>query len=95
MHFNTADQTATALASEAATCLCRVGLLGVWVAWTKLLDAQLGQPLSQVNRRLEILALHDTSNEATSKGVTSSHRSMSRPHVPSAADLLTQHHWYR
>jgi hypothetical protein len=47
-----------------------VGLLGLRVRGTELLDAQLGEPLAHVNGSLERLALDDTSDEASSKGVT-------------------------
>jgi hypothetical protein len=47
-----------------------VGLLGLWVRRTELLDAQLGEPLAHVNGSLERLALDDTGDKATGKGIT-------------------------
>lgn len=41
---------------------------------SKLLDAQTSEPLAHVNRLLKGLALNDTSEETTSKGVTSTVR---------------------
>lgn len=38
--------------------------------WTKLLNAEFGQPLTHVDAGFHRLALYDTSAEATSEGIT-------------------------
>jgi hypothetical protein len=48
-----------------------VSLLGLGVRGTQLLDAQLGEPLTHIDGRLERLALHDTGDEASGESVSS------------------------
>lgn len=50
---------------------CIVGLLGKWVGWSDLLNAQLRQPLTHVHALFQALALHDTCYKATCKCVAS------------------------
>lgn len=45
-------------------------MLGLRVRGTQLLDAELGEPLAHVDGLLERLALDDTGDETTGKGIT-------------------------
>jgi hypothetical protein len=49
---------------------CRVGLLGIRVAWAQLLDGEFGNPLAHVNRCGEVGSLNYTCHEAGSKRIT-------------------------